>query len=124
MSDHVERANLRSIDFTRLENDLAETAKQQPAPKPKQKPSGEIVLTQFEATAQAVLSMGDVMRERISKLDAGLADCYSVLKLIEDASIQIREQGTHVQLLIEEAAITSSEMREGVNEILKKIIKR
>ena len=112
---------LRAVDFDRLEQDLANEAKKIPVPQETVRKTGTAVSEQFKLAAESVTSMGDEIHERIKRLEAGLADCYDVLRIIQEASDAIRAKGTHVQLLIDEAAATSNEIRAGVAKMLENI---
>ena len=111
---------LRAVDFERLEQDLAAEAKKIPVEP--STPDALSVSEQFKLAAESVTSMGEEIHERIRRLEAGLADCHDVLRIIREASDSIRQKGTHVQLVIDEAAATSNEIRAGVAELLIKRI--
>jgi transposase-like protein len=83
--------------------------------------SAEAVLTQYEATAKAVETMGTEVKDRIAKLEAAMREADEALKLVAEAAHSIRERGKLVQVQIEEATQLSKEIRDTCAEFRRKV---
>jgi len=76
---------------------------------------------QFKLTVESVASLGEEIHERIRRLEAGLAECHDVLRIIQEACDSTREKGTQVQLTIDETAATMKQIRTTVAELMKSL---
>jgi hypothetical protein len=83
--------------------------------------SAEAVLTQYEATAKEVESMGDLVKEMVKKLGASLIECDADMKFVAETAAAIREKGKHSQALIEQVSALSTALRTSCVEFKKKM---
>jgi uncharacterized coiled-coil DUF342 family protein len=83
--------------------------------------SAEAVLAQYEAAAKGVETMGDEIKDRISKLETAMREADEAMKLVAEAAAAIREKGKMVHLQIEEATQLSKDIRDACVEFRKKV---
>jgi hypothetical protein len=73
--------------------------------------SAETVRAQFAAAAEAVEQMGVEVVGRIARLEAALLEASSDMELITEAAKVIKEKGSLVYALIDDASNLSKELR-------------
>ena len=83
--------------------------------------SAEAVLTQYEATARAVETMGNEVKEMVKKLGEALIECDVDMKHVAETAAAIREKGRHSQVLIEQVSALSTNIREACAEFKRKV---
>ncbi len=83
--------------------------------------SAEAVLTQYEATAKEVESMGNLVKDMVKKLGASLLECDADMKFVAETAAAIREKGKHSQALIEQVSALSTNIRAACEEFKKKV---
>jgi exonuclease VII small subunit len=84
--------------------------------------SAEAVTMQYEATAESVEQLGNMIRDFAPRLEAELKEFDRNLKLIEKAANHVREKGKHIQSLIKEASQLSKTMRHTCEDVVKKVV--
>jgi len=82
--------------------------------------TGDAVLAQYEAAAQAVESMGNDIKQRIAKLTSALEECNDELKSLGETAQAIRERGKHTQAMIDETSAMLDGMRSVCADFRKK----
>lgn len=83
--------------------------------------SAEAVLTQYEATAKEIESMGDLVKDMVKKLGASLIECDQDMKHVAETAAAIREKGKHSQALIEQVSALSTALRNSCVDFKKKM---
>lgn len=83
--------------------------------------SAEAVLTQYEATAKEIESMGDLVKDMVRKLGASLVECDQDMKFVAETAAAIRDKGKHSQALIEQVSALSTALRTSCAEFKKKM---
>ena len=83
--------------------------------------SAEAVLAQYEFAAKGVETMGDEIKDRISKLETAMREADEAMKLVAEAAAAIREKGKLVHLQIEEATQLSKDIRDACVEFRRKV---
>lgn len=113
-----------------LERDIEDTIRQTPLSKPVfmdavpqdvGRMSAEAVLAQYEVAAKSVEAMGNDVKDRISTLEAALAECDKDMKIIVECAAMIRDKGLQVKLQIEQASAVSHDIREACIEFKRKV---
>jgi len=135
MIDRTEAARpLRSVDFDSLEQDVqtalkrqrvdervGEAIRQPVTEKDIGRLSAEAVLAQYEAAARGVETMGDEIKDRITKLETAMREADEAMKLVNEAAAAIREKGKLVHVQIEEATQLSRDISNACTEFRRKV---
>lgn len=83
--------------------------------------SAEAVQAQYEHAAQSVVSMGEAVKARITKLESALKECDADMKMVAETAAMIEEKGKMIFLQIEEANNVSKGIRSACEEFRKKV---
>jgi hypothetical protein len=112
------------IDLDALESEIGNHP-QLPALAPDEpnigKLSADAVLEQYKMAAKSVEEMGNEVQQRITALNAAMAECDADLKLLKDAAIAIREKGKYAHAEIERTAAVSKDIHTIVEQIKTKL---
>jgi uncharacterized coiled-coil DUF342 family protein len=84
--------------------------------------SAEAVLKQYEAAAEAVTKMGEVIKERIKRLEQCQQECDNDMKTIAEMAAAIIDKGTHVAAEIEHTNAVATDIRTVCADIQQKIV--
>jgi hypothetical protein len=84
--------------------------------------SAEAVQKQYEVAAKAVTEMGEVIKERIKRLEQALQECDNDMKVIAEMAAAIVDKGTHVAAEIEHTNAVAADIRTACAEFQKKIV--
>jgi len=113
---------MRSIvDFGRLETELAAEARKIPTMAELGKVGADAVNKQYEEAALQLEQLGNESRIHVAKLEARIAELHKDIALIADGAAAIRDRAKSIELVINDAALFSQEVRAIVAAITKKV---
>jgi hypothetical protein len=122
--DMNQMGRAHSVDLYVLEKDLSTSQQMQIETRAEPdigKLSADAVLEQYKMAAKSVEEMGNEVQQRITALNAAMAECDADLKLLKDAAIAIREKGKYAHAEIERTAAVSKDIHLIVEQIKTKL---
>jgi hypothetical protein len=83
--------------------------------------SAEAVVSEFEAAAKEIESMGAELMERVKQCEAMTRDAFAVSKELKEVAARYREEAKRVFLQIESCSLVTAEVSKACTELKEKI---